>query len=339
MLRCPKRPFPRVARGPWLKTPSRNNRYRRCMSTLATVSRTPSPRPSTLEAARLNGDLPMTGAQRREYLAFHARRNEGNSHASREAGVKVRYFPGPSVPVSTMASPSRLAMHAFFDWALREASAGMARRDVRALDLGCGNGVVTIDHLIDAGFRGQYIGVDVARHPKWSDAPLGVFSRSLVLGQAEDADVARVLGKGNRLDFLISSTALEHIEDAAGAIRRFESFLAPDAWQVHFVPGTRALALYGTHGWRQFSPRCLKELFPRGEIYAFGGPASDWWHKYFITSEGNPHAPNRRGRFNKYYRIGRSIAWHLDGVLADVGLFDVHDATMYGVVVRPGDAG
>lgn len=310
-------------------------RYSGSMSAVATVTPSPQANQSAIDASRINGDLPMTGAERRAYIAYHAARNAQNSLASREARIKVARFPGPMVPVSTMASPSRLAMHAFFDWALRDASRAMPHKDISALDLGCGNGVVTIDHLIDAGFQGHYIGVDIARHPKWSDAPRGPFSRALVIGQAEDVDLRRVLGRANSIDLLISSTALEHIEDAAGAIGRFESFLSPDAWQIHFIPGTKALALYGTHGWRQFSPRCLKDLFPRSDIYSFGGPASDWWHKHFISSEANPRTPNRRGRFNLPYTLGRSFAWHLDNVLAESALLDPHDATMYGVVVRP----
>jgi SAM-dependent methyltransferase len=182
------------------------------MSAVATVTPSPLASRSNIDASRINGDLPMTGAQRRAYIAYHAARNAQNSLASREARITITRFPGPMVPVSTMASPSRLAMHAFFDWALREASRAMPHKDISALDLGCGNGVVTIDHLIDAGFQGHYIGVDIARHPKWSDAPRGPFSRALVIGQAEDVDLRRAMGHANSIDLLISSTALEHIE-------------------------------------------------------------------------------------------------------------------------------
>jgi SAM-dependent methyltransferase len=307
------------------------------MTAIATSRPDRATRAAIADPSRINGDVPLRKSDRAAYIAFHTARNAENVRRSREERVRVARCPAPIVPVSVAATPSRLAMHAFFEWAAGEAAAALRGLDITVLDIGCGTGTVTMDHLTSAGLRGRYIGLDIARHPKWSDQSRGGFTPSLVLGQAETADLARALGPSRSIDLVISSTALEHIEHVTTALDRVASFLAPHAWQIHFVPGTRSLPLYGPHGWRQFSPRCLHDLFPSGEIFSFLGPISDWWHRLFVTPDTVNASINRRARYRKTYVLGRTLAWFVDNALSQAGHSDDLDATMFGVVVRPGE--
>lgn len=282
-----------------------------------------------IDPSRLNGDRPLSPVEGRAYVAYHRQRNAENARLSREEGIIARACPAPFCRVGPMDSPSRLMMHAFFEWAAREFARSRPNRPIRVLDIGCGTGSVTMDHLTRAGLRGAYVGLDVARHAKWSDEPRGGFTPIHVLGSAETSDLARM----GPFDLVMSSTALEHIERPDVALANASAACAPDAWHIHFVPGEASLPLYGPHGWRYFSPRCLRSLFPHGEIYRFGGVASDWVHEHFVTPDARGSASNRRRRFNGFYRAARAASWFVDRVV-EHGMQESRGATMYGVVVR-----
>ncbi len=270
-------------------------------------------------------------------MDFNSARNARNRAASVAAGVET--FPAlvtDRAPIMPGSSPSRHDMNTFFLSAGRRFVQGRARRgatgEVTVVDLGCGSGIVA-ELLARAGVRGRYIGIDIARNRKWTDGTVrgnegvageegGELRKTLIV-----ADIARfdasVLPE---IDLLVSSTSLEHIEDDAGAIRTLEARLGVDGFQAHFVPGEEALELYGPHGWRQYSPLCLRRMFPRGTIYRYGGEAGNRVHRRVITERLAAGKKDGRVVHPRLYGLAAARAWERDALAGNV------PATMYGVI-------
>lgn len=264
----------------------------------------PGPHPSTL-----NGDLPLTPDQVRAYMTYHADRNATNAVASIAAGVVTIPSPVWGTTTAGGASPARTMLDAFYDWFARRAVAGFADRPVTIVDLGCGGGA-RLGTFARAGFRGDYIGIDIARSPKWTADPINGLHPSLIVADLHAFD-ERTLPP---IDILISTTALEHVKDDAGIIRRFTSRLAPGGVQAHFVPAEAALDLYGKHGWRQYSPICLRHLFPDATIYRFGGVFSNELHARAIFEPSLRGRPFMSARHPRLYAIARAAALMLDRI-------------------------
>lgn len=268
----------------------------------------------------LNGDVPLSRAEKASYLEYHAARNIKNSLAS--GNVRTLNAPCACRGGSARLSPSRVAMKCFFEWAARTLAAG-AGRDVTMLDIGCGDGIA-LEGFERAGFRGLYIGLDVSRSRKWRDGDTGAFRRRLIIEDAHEIDVSEL----PELDLIVSATALEHLRDDAAVIGRLSARLKPGGAQVHFVPGESSLALYGPHGYRQYSPTCLRALFPWGEIFRFGGAATHALHMFAITRPTERQRPVMGERYPRAYAMLRDAASIVDRLLLNRG------PSMYGVLSR-----
>jgi SAM-dependent methyltransferase len=276
-----------------------------------------------LTPADLNGDLDLSREDRRAYMRFHADRNRTTAIES----LGIRTLPpaawGASAPAG--CTPSRVSMLTFFEWAARELRSHFRDRHITIVDIGCGTGR-TLDPFAALGYRGTYIGLDIARHPKWKDGPQGGFTRQLIVGDVQAMSLAAL----PPIDILLSATALEHIRDDAGAVARLSARLAPGAAQAHFVPGEAALPLYGPHGWRQYSPHCLRGLFPAGDIYRFGGRWSNALHARAVTAPTNRGELAMGERRPRLYSLLRSAAMLADRACGN------RPAAMYGVLCRSG---
>lgn len=284
------------------------------------------PKPASIslpEPALLNGDLPMSRTRRAQYLAYHAERNAANAERSRFDGVQTIPIPRGRTRVAPGASPARVSASHFFEHAARELSPYFAGRPITMLDLGCGRGEAALPFFAALGLSGHYIGVDIAKHASWSDRPVRGFTKQLILSDIHRLDLAAL----PPIDLLVSCTSLEHIRDDRAAIERLSKHLAPGAAQAHFVPGEAALPLYQTHGWRQYSPRCLRDLFPTAELFRSGGPFSSELHyRAFTTSDP---AKNWYARKTALYHALREITMRIDSLLGS------SEPTMYGVLIRP----
>ncbi len=278
--------------------------------------------------AALNGDLPLSPAQRRDYLAFHAHRNRENARLSGVERIATRPVPLATCRPKGPASPARLALADFFTFAARTLAPHFRGRDVCILDLGCGGGAC-LPFFEGEGYRGWYVGLDIARSPRWSDSPTPAFRKRLIVGDINTLDVHDMAPGLPPVDLLVSSTSLEHIRDDAGAIARLRTLLAPDAAQAHFVPGEGALPLYLCHGWRQYSPRCLRAIFPHAEFFRCGGPCSALLHKHCITRPVNAERAQFGARHPRLYKLAVTVAVRVDRLLAN------RPAIMYGVLERP----
>lgn len=275
--------------------------------------------------AFLNGDWDLSPQQVGLYMNYHAVRNRRNAVLSRRQGVCTFAAPPLAGRLPTDVSPPRAALNSFFRFAAAALFPAFQGRDVTIVDIGCG-GAPCLEFFEAAGYRGLYIGIDIKRKASWTDEPTAAFRKQLVLGNVLTLDV----GALPPVDLLISSTALEHIQNDAAAIARLSTRLRADGAQVHYVPGEGALPLYGPHGWRQYSPRCLRALFPTGRIFRAGGPCSSLVHRVGITQPSRKNRKTLMVGSPKRYAVARNVALRLDCLLGN------RPATMYGVISGPG---
>ncbi|MEI7657579.1 MAG: class I SAM-dependent methyltransferase [Phycisphaerae bacterium] len=284
-----------------------------------------------VEPESINGDLPLSREQRVAYMQHHEARNA--ELAERSIGIATRIGPRPlrrrgdlGSAVTDGCSPGRVAAVEFFAHAAACIAAMAGDRPVTIVDVGAGAGG-QLDAFIDAGLRGRYIAIDIARHRKWKDGPRSHFERTLIVADVNRFDA----GTLPPIDVLVSNTALEHIRDDAGAIRSLSTRLAAGAAQAHFVPAEAALHLYGPHGSRQYSPWCLEQRFPTGEIFRYGGPAAAAVHREWITP-ATQAGGCRRDQDPAAYRRLRDLAMDQDEQDGNT------PALMYGVLVAAASA-
>lgn len=276
--------------------------------------------------SELNGDLNLTPTQTRAYIAYHTERNARNLAASEAAGIVTRPSPVWGLSLEGGASPSRALLNAFYDWLARGLAPRMARRPVTVVDLGCGGGA-RLRTFADAGFAGDFIGIDIARHPNWPASPIGGLRPAFIRADLHCFD-ERTLPP---IDILISTTALEHLRDDEGIVRRFTRRLAPGGVQAHFVPSAEGLNLYGKHGWRSYTPICLRRMLPDATIYRFGGVFSNALHVHAI------YEPSRRGEAFLSATRPRAYAWLRAASLLLDRAMGCPRPSMYAAVTPPRD--
>jgi SAM-dependent methyltransferase len=296
------------------------------------ASQSSTPRAGHSVSLPLNGDRKLSPAETARYIRENAERNTRNQAASTSIATlpPLATHLSPIVPAN---SPSRHDVETFFRSAAHRLAAHLARREHKRppiiIDLGCGAGLLS-RFLADASIEGHYIGIDIARHRAWSDGhletPAGrALTRSLIVGDIAKLDLTRL----PPVDAILSSTSLEHIEDDLGAVRKLQSLCTPNHFEAHLVPAEEALALYGPHGWRQYSPLCLRRLFPSGNIHRYGGPAGNRLHRAVITD-----------RLAAGKKDARLVHPHLYARAVECArTLDLHagnpSPSMYGVIIDP----
>lgn len=149
---------------------------------------------------------------------------------------------------------------------------------IRVLDIGCGTGYVR-KLLVELGYHGEYTGLDVTREPGFDSHEVPEFVTRFIEAPIGD------LTEENAYDLVISNTALEHIPDDREAAEKAYQALAPHGIAVHIVPSFWSLFLYLFHGYRQYTPRRVRNVF-KGQSYSverLGGLASFLLHFFGIT--------------------------------------------------------
>ena|GEM_PF-4866187 len=148
------------------------------------------------------------------------------------------------------------------------------------------------------------------------------FTRQRLIADAHTVDV----GALPHFDFIVSSTALEHIDNDKMVIDRLTTRLRPNGSHIHFAPAAGSLALYGTHGWRQYTPIQLERLLPGALIHRIGEPFSWIVHQRCITARCKRQAPMFGERHPRLFAVLRSASIALDQATHSMY------TTMYGVV-------
>jgi SAM-dependent methyltransferase len=283
-------------------------------------------RKSEADPAFINGDHDLSSDDRQAYLKFHATRNRANTRKSHNLHIKTRPVPVKIPMDPSLASPSRLIMDAF----VRDCAAQYTRywggRKLRVLDIGCGSGYGST-LLEQGGMQGEYIGIDHEAHPAFDQITSAKFARRQIITDILELKPETIAP----VDLLISMTSLEHFEDDAAALAIARETLGPDSGELHLIPAEDGLRLWETHGWRQYSPACVRDLCPEADIFRIGGAASGFVHTRCITNP-NRNGIDWRAQHPRLYRSLRTLGYLLDP------LSGCKPAALYAAVRFPGGA-
>ncbi|MCB1153907.1 class I SAM-dependent methyltransferase [bacterium] len=125
-------------------------------------------------------------------------------------------------------------------------------KEAKMLDIGCGAGRYAL-YFIDAGVRGEYVGMDIDTQ-KWTDENLPEgFSRRFV-----QFDAHKLGDWPEQVDFAVSLTAYEHFEDDLAVSKGLAKVLKPGGKAIIVVPSHWSYALYGEHGFRRYSAGSIR---------------------------------------------------------------------------------
>lgn len=188
---------------------------------------------------------------------------------------------------SIKASPSRRLSDLFWinlPWQKIRQELGT----IHIVDVGCGAG--TYGKKIQKWSNDRvesYTGIDITSHETWDEyskefgfqffeLPAGKFFQYIP----------------NKVNFFISQSALEHIEEDLFFFEAVNTFLREtknQAIQVHLIPSEQCINLYKYHGVRQYSIRTLENIcrlfedYSHCSIYTLGGVSCNRLHRIFIS--------------------------------------------------------
>ncbi len=154
------------------------------------------------------------------------------------------------------------------------------------LDVGCGRGEYA-EMFSAEEISGSYIGLDVRPHSIWAEQQRrqrGLLKCLFLVSPAEKLPLSE-----SKVDFVVSSSALEHIEDDEQAVAELRAAMIPGGHGIHIVPSAWSLFLYGYHGWRKYSATRLRSLFESAgftvvEVFPLGGLPTFLVHLLWIST-------------------------------------------------------
>jgi SAM-dependent methyltransferase len=187
-----------------------------------------------------------------------------------------------------MSSPSRKLSDLFWiqlPWAAIQAELG----EIHALDIGCGSGNHGVRLLrLCSGRLRSYTGIDVRLHQQWTEHERN--HPGFKFYRANCLDLGSVASDHTNL--LTSQSALEHFEDDMRLfqqIRRLAAHARSAIIQIHLIPSSACLRLYGLHGVRQYTARTasyitwLFRAFSYCRLYRLGAEHCNRLHWQAIT--------------------------------------------------------
>ena len=226
------------------------------------------------DGAPLNGDEPLTPAQRRAYFRY-GRRELGEDRVD---GAAVQAVARPQ------RDDDRSPFRVYSDSVVAATLEELAHAPAEIVDIGCGSGLYA---RWFQRFAAAYHGVDAAPSSEWPALIREAQSwRCRVSFHNVAAESLETLALCS--DFSLSCSSLEHMADPTAAIRALAASSAPGAVGVHVVPAPWSLVLYGPHGWRRFPSARLRSLFVDAgfdvvRLYRLGGVPSLALHFFWIT--------------------------------------------------------
>lgn len=172
------------------------------------------------------------------------------------------------------ASPSRQFIDNFLKHQIPKL---LLKKQIKVLDIGCGTGYVR-KILNELDYKIDYTGVDVSKHEKFDYFSQFSEQSKFVFSEIEN------LNTDEKFDLIISITALEHIKDDRLTVEKAERLLNLNGIEIHVIPSFWSIFLYLWHGYRQYSPALIKDLFGKEiKVFRLGGFFSFGLHWTLIT--------------------------------------------------------
>ena len=236
-------------------------------------------------------------------------------------GLKIKKFKPRALSESWVgseitASPSRRLTDLFLAQ-LPYDQIAQTLGGIHLLDVGCGVGKYAgvFDELCKSVENFSYLGIDVKASEQWK-------TRSSDKCTFKDIAVDNISAKIlTDVNVVVSVSVLEHLDEDLLLLEKitgFEKKLGKQFLQIHFVPSSICLWLYGLHGVRQYTPRTIKKISQvisnkSGlRVFALGGARSNWVHWRNITFPIKTRLGDRRFSNTKQYCQARDDAIALD---------------------------
>jgi SAM-dependent methyltransferase len=172
-------------------------------------------------------------------------------------GTRTRRFIGGEL--GEVGSVSRLWLNRVLPEILRD----YLTSPVSVLDVGCGSGVL-VQQLDRLGIGGDYVGIDLAERPEWSEL------RSRENGLHAEFyvhDAHRVPELGRTFNAVVAVMAFEHLDDDVSALAALRRVMTEGAPIVIAVPAPAAALYLGRrHGFRWYGRRAILRLAEQGRF-------------------------------------------------------------------------
>ncbi len=192
--------------------------------------------------------------------------------------------------INYKSSPSRLLSDAFLE-SLPVEKIVKELGDIRMIDMGCGKGhyFFRFKRVFGNSLK-KYVGVDRMVFDEWD----GILRNSGSMVEFSTMEWKSVFENfRNKINFVISISVLEHIEDDLDLINDIHGYLVADApfIQIHLIPSAPCLRLYRVHGCRQYTPRSINKIKrtvsgkgnTRTLLICLGGDKCNRVHYEYIT--------------------------------------------------------
>lgn len=206
------------------------------------------------------------------------------------------------------SSPSRKLSDLFWlqlPWDALQAELGQ----INILDVGCGSGNY-YPRLQDFSHHSitSYTGIDIAYNENWD--VLKEKYPEVQFQKLDSNDIQTAIPQNTNL--IVSQSALEHFEQDITFFDQICTFIkqaAKNVIQIHLLPSSACLALYGFHGVRQYTLRSVSLLtkpyreFSDVVVYRLGGDECNRLHWNFITQPSLAGKPDVRNTETERYEL------------------------------------
>lgn len=164
--------------------------------------------------------------------------------------------------------------------------------NIHVLDTGCGSGNLGPRLMNWSGDAiTSYTGTDMVEHPNWRNLCEKYPFLHFITSRAE-AVQPRIPDGTN---FIMSQSAIEHFDNDLLYFEQIRDYVCSykrSVIQVHLIPSSACLRLYGLHGVRQYTPRTISKItrlfegFSYRMLFHLGGEACNDLHYEFILKSG-----------------------------------------------------